>query len=558
MGAEADSLLQTLPWGVVVLDAHGTVLRLNQQAAFWWGVAPPDVQGQPLGPATAGTLPADLQLAMQQVPGSPAYYFREFFLPEHQQWIAMASAHQGDDWVVYWQDITAQKQGENQHYAQQAASDTLLRRTEAVARTGSYEVELATGHVHFSDGLFRLFGDEPGAFTPTLLRIDSFSHPDDILPVQQVLARALADRQPYYYRRRIRRSDGQLRILEAHGQVECDALGQPVKLLGLVQDVTEREQAAQDLLRAKDELAQRATDNYLALYRSMDEGFCIVEVLFDEAQRPVDYRFLDVNPAFEKQTGLRGALGKTIGELVPAIEPLWADVYGRVARTGEPMRFEANVESMSRWFDINAFPISALPNRHVAVLFTDITERKLAEETLRQSEEQFRLLVTATSDTVYRMGADWTQMEQLIGKDFLADTMRPTHTWVEDYIPAEDLPAVQAAIAEAIRHKSPFELEHRVQRADGTMGWTYSRAVPMLDARGELTGWLGTARDVSARHEAEQQLREFNTRLERQVAERTQALGESRHLLQTVFDASPTAIVVMRTLHDAAGQAEDF
>ncbi|UOQ74116.1 PAS domain-containing sensor histidine kinase [Hymenobacter cellulosilyticus] len=684
---DAESLLQHLPWGVVVLSAQGTVMRLNQQAATWWGAPQQDLQGQPLEQGLGkGLLPADLQQALQQVTSSDQRPFREFFLPHCQQWVTMASARHADNWVVYWQDITAQKHGEHLHQAQQTASDTLLRRTEAVANIGSYELELATGHLYFSDGLFRLLGEEPGAFTPTSALLDARSHTEDIVLVEQVLARAVADRRPYSYQRRIYRPDGQLRLLEAHGRVECNELGQPVKLLGLVQDITERQQAAQELLRVKDELAQRAAESYATLYNTMDEGFCVLEVLFDEAQQAIDYRFLDVNPAFEKHTGLYKAQGKTIRELVPTIEPLWADVYSRVSRSGEPSRFEANVESMSRWFDINAFPIGTLPDRHVAVLFTDITARKQTEqalresddrlrqavelahlgicswdyrqhlmrgnderflmlgldpsqevlplaqamalthpddramwasihhqvetrgefqatyrivrhndgvvrwlsevgrvvewqrnkpmrvssvlldvtahheaaEALRRSEEQFRLLVTATSDTVYRMSPNWTHMEHLIGKDFLADALSPTPTWTEEYIPTTDQPRVQAAIAEAISRKIPFELEHRVLRADGTVGWTHSRAIPVLDEQNTLTGWLGAASDVTARKQAQQQLLAFNADLERQVLERTRALVESQARLQSVFDSTTTAVTLLRAVRDGQGLLVDF
>ena len=95
-GPDAQALVRDLPWGVVVLDAHGTVLRLNEQAAAWWGVPPPAGQGQPLGEATAGTLPPDLRQVLQRVPGSPEPVPGEFFLPQHQQWIAMTSARRGD------------------------------------------------------------------------------------------------------------------------------------------------------------------------------------------------------------------------------------------------------------------------------------------------------------------------------------------------------------------------------------------------------------------------------------------------------------------------------
>ena len=82
-GSDAEALFQQLPWGMVVLDPHGTVLRLNAQAADWWGQLPQDTVGKPLGELAAGTLPADLWQALQQVMSSPARPPSEFFLPQH-------------------------------------------------------------------------------------------------------------------------------------------------------------------------------------------------------------------------------------------------------------------------------------------------------------------------------------------------------------------------------------------------------------------------------------------------------------------------------------------
>ena len=132
----------------------------------------------------------------------------------------------------------------------------------------------------------------------------------------------------------------------------------------------------------------------------------------------------------------------------------------------------------------------------------DITNRRATQEALRQSEENFRLLIQASSDSVYKMNADWTQMQQLIGKKFLADTAKPSSSWLQTYILPQDQEPVQQTIQAAIHTKSPFELEHRVRRADGSVGWTFSRAIPVLDEQGAIREWLGAASDITPRKQA--------------------------------------------------------
>jgi PAS domain S-box-containing protein len=138
----------------------------------------------------------------------------------------------------------------------------------------------------------------------------------------------------------------------------------------------------------------------------------------------------------------------------------------------------------------------------------DITERKRAEEAMRESEEHFRALATASSEVVYRMSADWSEMRHLVGRSFIPDTVAPDQTWLDKYIHPDDQSRVLAAINEAIRSKSIFELEHRVLRIDGSPGWTFSRAIPLLDANGEIVEWFGAAADITERKRAEVALRE--------------------------------------------------
>jgi len=132
----------------------------------------------------------------------------------------------------------------------------------------------------------------------------------------------------------------------------------------------------------------------------------------------------------------------------------------------------------------------------------------ISHQNLVANEERFRALVTATSDVVYSMSPDWLVMRQLDGRGFLLDTHEPLVNWIPKYVHPGDQQKVNATIADAIKHKKIFQLEHRVVRADGTVGWTISRAVPILDDKGEITEWFGAASDITDRKRVEAALRD--------------------------------------------------
>src|SRR5688500_5449707 len=137
---------------------------------------------------------------------------------------------------------------------------------------------------------------------------------------------------------------------------------------------------------------QIAAERYRAWFNSIDAGFCIIEVILDPAGTPLDYRFLEVNAAFEEQTGLRHAVGKSMRELAPAHEQHWFQVYGHVALSGHPVRFQNRAAALGRWYDVFAFRVGGPADRTVGVLFTDITARKRAEERLREREQQLHFI----------------------------------------------------------------------------------------------------------------------------------------------------------------------
>jgi len=200
------------------------------------------------------------------------------------------------------------------------------------------------------------------------------------------------------------RKDGSRVFIEGSMRAIRDA-GGVMRYVKMGQDATRRHQA---------EAALRESEaRFRLLFDSIDEGFCIVEVLFDGGA-PVDYRFVEVNPAFERHTGLAGAAGKTMRALASDHEAYWFETYGRIALTGEPARFQARAGALGgRWYDVYAFRMGEPEQRRLAVLFRDVTAQRQAAAELEQAHADLeRRVAERTAELAIANEVLATQMAQ--------------------------------------------------------------------------------------------------------------------------------------------------
>lgn len=273
---------------------------------------------------------------------------------------------------------------------------------------------------------------------------------------------------------------------------------------------------------------------YRTLFDSMDEGFCTIEVLFDQNNKSVDYRFLEVNPAFEKQTGMANARGRSMREMVPELEEYWFELFGKVALTGEPARVENEAAELHRWFDVHGFRVGEPEKRKVAIVFSDITERKLREGELRESEERFQAMANGIPQLAWMAEPDghifWYNQRWY---EYTGTTFEQMEGWGWQSVHDPGvLPKVLVGWNAAIAAGLPFDMEFPLRGGDGVFRAFLTRVMPFKDSEGRVTRWFGTNTDISERQRAEREIRRLNDELEQRVQQRTAQLQAANQELE--------------------------
>lgn len=321
--------------------------------------------------------------------------------------------------------------------------------------------------------------------------------------------------------------------------------------LNLLED-TELARASEEKQTARREHAEaserESEARYRTLFDSIDEGFCTIEVIFDEQDKAVDYRILETNPAFLRQTGLEDAVGKTMRELIPHLDEFWFETYGHIARSGEALRFEHEIAPMGRFYDVYAFRVGE--GNRVAVLFHDISERKNAEKALRARTDELETLLNAlpafvwiTKDagcevivgnpaanelTQTEPGTNVSQTAAAHGAGVYIRQLKEDGT---EYRP-EELPMQRAIATNAPVHDAQLDFRF----ADGRRVLTQGSAVPLLDENGRPRGAISVFLDVTKSRRLEDELRaaELNARCLAEVSQALVELNEIGKIMQAV------------------------
>jgi len=364
----------------------------------------------------------------------------------------------------------------------------------------------------------------------------------------------------------------------------------------LIEEVAERTWSAVERARAEEAL-RSSEQRYRHLFESIDEGFCIIEMIYDDDGRPVDYRFLEANPSFVGQTGLQNAVGRTVREMIPQLETHWFEIYGTIAMTGEPRRFTNEAKALGRWYDVYAFRVGEPHEGRVGVLFNDVTDRKRIEANLSFLAEVSENLMDLTSieETMNVLGAK-------IGEHFGAsvcafseiDETRGTfalpYAWhrervpsllgehhISDYYTADFVRAARAGITGVVRDTSNDPRTDAANMAAVQVGalitvplvrdgeWRFSLTIADTQPRdwrddeipllGELATRIWTrlerARAEEALRASEEQLREADQR-------KNEFLAVLAHELRNPLAPIRTGLELIRVTGDATDAVESL
>lgn len=412
-------------------------------------------------------------------------------------------------------------------------------------RDAVWDWDLQTRQIVWNEALQQAYGFPCAAVDSTSEWRFAQIHPQDRERVEESIRSAIdGSGSTWSAEYRFRCQDGSYAEVLDRGHLIRDADGRAERIIGAMLDLT-RSRSAETALRLSEE-------RFSTILETIEAAFAIVKVKFDADDRPVDYYFVEANPAFERQCGVN-LRGKWVTEFAPNLEKFWFETYGHVAKTGEPANFESYANTFERWFDVRAVRVGDPADRQIAILFNDVTERRDAEERLRVSEalarenvERVQLALAAGAiigTWHWDLPTDSFTVDEAFAKVFNLDpALGRTGLSLEQVVTTvhpDDRDGLIGAINEAIARGGAYSHQYRVRDADGKYNWLEANGRVECADDGTALRFPGVLIDVEERRSVEAErdranaaLRALNDTLEQRVIARTADLMQAEEKLR--------------------------
>lgn len=392
---DVDNLLSSSQIGTLLLDENFEIRKFSPQVANVLKILDDDA-GRPISHINHYIVNLDPYEVIRQVQESSEYREVQIQLQDERWYLMRVTPYsigpqKFSGIVVSFIEISQMKKAQEAL----AASESALKQTAGLAKVGSWEFNVETGEHNWSDETFRIHELEPGN-QPVPEEGINFYTPEYRPIIAEAFKKACNLGEPYDLVMELVTAGGNHRWVRAIGSPQLEN-GRVVKVRGAFQDITELTEIGKAL--------KESEKQYRELFNSMNEGFALHEIICDGTGRPVNYRFLDANPAFEALTGLQreDIVGKTVLDVLPQTEEYWIQRYGEVALSGKPDSFEEYSIDLGRWYNVSANS----PRKNIfSVIFSDITQRKAMDGELRRREELFRSLFETMAHGVVYQNAD--------------------------------------------------------------------------------------------------------------------------------------------------------
>ena len=524
-----DQIMDGLAEGFFALDSNWRFVAFNRAAEEMFEIAREQVLGKLLSevsPAILGTeFDRRYRLAMSN---REEQQFESYSIRRPDRYHEVRAFPLGEGIGVAFKDAT-----DRQNILQTLRRRELeLARVQEIGGLGGMRVDLAGAFTGYrSPEYLRLHGLPPDAGVETHEDWARRIHPDDRSRAVEHFLRVVAGDDTQYKSeyRIIRPSDGAVRWIRAVGEIERDENVAPIALVGAHMDITDRKLAEQEALESEEKL--RAIADALP-------------VLISYVDKDQIFRF--ANKAYETwfERPLSAVLGRPVHEVMSPAMYEARRPYLERALAGESVSYEVD---FVRSTGALATQVVHVPHRDasgrtlgVYVVVSDISERKIAEQKIAESEARFRAIANSAPVLIWVTGAE--AKREFVNQAYL-DFLGVTYAEALDFdwrraLHPDDLPRILAeepAIEPSVRIVT---VEARYRRSDGEWRWLRSESQPRWGATGEHVGFIGVAHDVTEAKKAQQQLTQLNERLERRVDERTAQLAATEALVGTFFEHS--------------------